>query len=209
MRLQTRPLSRAEIAFVVGVPLGWAVLLLFHPSGDSLYDAASSDSTAWLVVHLGTMLFIPLLAAALFVVLQRYGGTAALVARLALAVFAVVYLAFEVLVGIGTGLLVDQAGADEALVTAYGERTVLAVIETVGSLAWLVAVVAAGVAMFHRAHATRSIAVVLLFVISAPGVVFHVSPVGPIGLALFVAALLLVVREPAPAPVEREPMVAA
>jgi hypothetical protein len=49
---------------------------------------------------------------------------------------------------------------------------------------------------------------VLLFVISAPGVVFHVSPLGPIGLALFAAALLLVMRERAPV-AEEEPLVAA
>lgn len=209
MRLQTRPFSRAEIAFVVGVPFAWAVLLLFHPGGNSLYDAASSETTAWLVVHLGTMVFIPLLAAALFVVLQRYEGTAALVARLALAVFAVVYLAFEILVGVSVGLLVDEAGASEAVVTAYGDSTVLEVIETVGSFAWLVAVAAAGVAMFDNAHTTRSIAVLMLLVISAPGIVLHVSPVGTIGLALFVAAILLAIREPAPVPTEEGPLVAA
>ena len=82
-------------------------------------------------------------------------------------------------------------------------------IETVGSLAWLVAVAAAGVAMFNRAHRTTSIAVVLLFVISAPGVVIHVSPVGPIALVLFVVALLLVIRESAPVAVREEPLVAA
>jgi hypothetical protein len=209
MRLRSRPFSRPEIAFVVGVPLAWAVLLLFHPAGDSLYDAASSDTTAWLVVHLGSMVFIPLLAAALFVILRHFDGTAAAVGRGALAVFAVVYLAFEILVGVSVGLLIDDAGASQATVTAYGDSTVLMWIETVGSLAWLVAVTATGIAMFDRAHTARSVAVVLLFVISAPGIVFHVSPVGPIGLALFVAALLLVVREPAPVRAEEEPLVAA
>jgi hypothetical protein len=209
MRLQTKPFSRAEVAFVVGVPLAWAVLLLFHPTGDSLYDAASSDTTAWLAVHLGSLFFIPLMAAVLFVVLQHFEGAAAVVARIALAFFAVVYLAFEILVGIGAGLLVEEAGASEAVVTAYSESTVLMVVETVGSIAWLVAVTAAGIAMFDRAHSARSIAVVLLFVISAPGVFLHVSPVGPIGLALFVAALLLIVREPARVPTQEEPLVAA
>jgi hypothetical protein len=198
--------SRAETAFVVGVPLAWSVLLLFHPGGDTLYDAASSNTTAWLTVHLGTMFFIPLLATVLFVVLRRFDGTAALISRIALVVFAVVYLAFEVLVGIGVGLLVDTS-APQAVVDAYGDSTILAVIETVGSLAWLVAVIAAGVAMFNRAYTRTSIAVVLLFVISAPGVVIHVSPIGPIGLVLLVIALWLVIREPAP--VAKESLVAA
>jgi hypothetical protein len=199
--------SRAETAFVIGVPLAWGVLLLFHPSGDSLYDAASSNTTAWLAVHLGTMLFIPLLATVLFVVLRRFDGAAAMVSRIALAVFAVVYLAFEMLVGIGVGLLADTS-APEAVVDAYGDSSILAVIETVGSVAWLVAVIAAGIAMFNRAQTRTSIAVVLLFVISAPGIAIHVSPVGPIALVLLVIALWLVMHERAPAATE-EPLVAA
>jgi hypothetical protein len=199
--------SRAETAFVVGVPLAWGVLLLFHPGGDTLYDAAASNTDAWLTVHLGTMFFIPLLATVLFVVLRRFSGTAALVSRIALAVFAVVYLAFEILVGIGVGLLVDT-GAPEAVVDAYGDSSILAVIETVGSLAWLVAAIAAGIAMFNRAHTRISIAVILLFAISAPGVFLHVSPVGPVALVLVAIALWLVIREPAPVAKE-QPLVTA
>ena len=153
------------------------------------------------------MIFIPLLATVLFVVLRRFDGTAALVSRIALAVFAIVYLAFEMLVGIGVGLLVDTS-APEAVVDAYSDSSILAIIETVGSLAWLVAVIAAGIAMFDRAHTRTSIAVVLLFVISAPGVIIHVNPVGPIGLVLLVIALWLVMHEDAPVAAE-EPLVAA
>jgi hypothetical protein len=208
MRLR-ESFSRGEIAFIVGVPLAWGVLLLFHPNtGDSLYELASSDTTAWLVVHLGTLVFIPLLAAVLFLVLTRFEGTAALISRIALAFFVVFYGAFEILVGIGTGLLVDT-GAPEDVVTAYAAASALDVIETVGSLAWLVAVAAAGVAMYNRAHRATSIAVVVLFVISAPGIVIHVTPVGPAGLVLFVLALWLLSRETVPAPVAKEPLVAA
>lgn len=111
------------------------MLLLFHPSsGDSLFELASSNTNAWLVVHLGTMFFIPLLAAALYVVLSHFEGAAALIGRIALAVIAIVYLAFEMLVGIGVGLLVDT-GAPEAVVDEYGDAGILAVIETVGSVA--------------------------------------------------------------------------
>ena len=208
MRLR-ESFSRAEIAFIVGVPLAWGVLLLFHPnSGDSLYELASSDTTAWLVVHLGTLVFIPLLAAVLYIVLRSFDGTAALISRIALAFFVVFYGAFEILVGIGTGLLVDT-GASEATVTAYAETDALMVIETVGSLAWLVAVTAAGVAMYNRANRASSIAVIVLFVISAPAIVIHVNPVGPAGLLLFVVALWLLSRESVPVPVAKEPLVAA
>jgi hypothetical protein len=85
--------SRAEAAFLVGVPLAWALLLLFHPTGDGdeYYPIISDSVTPWLVVHLGTMLFIPLLAAAMFVLLRGIKGTAATVSRVALVVFAIVY----------------------------------------------------------------------------------------------------------------------
>ena len=62
------------------------------------------------------------------------------------------------------------------------------------SVAWLVAVVAAGVSLYRRAHTATSIAVVVLFVISAPGIVTHVTPFGPVGLALLIVALLLIIR---------------
>ena len=207
MRLR-ESIGRAEIAFVVGVALAWAVLLLFHPVGDTLYEAASSNTTAWLAVHVGTMLLLPALAAALFVVLRHFDGTAAVVARVALVVFALFYTAFEILVGVGVGLLVDTS-APEEVVTAYGDARLLGVFETLGSLAWLVAVTAAGVAMYRRAHTATSIAAVLLFVISAPAVAFHVPPFGQVGLFLFVVALLLALRETSPVAVREEPPLVA
>jgi hypothetical protein len=66
--------SRVEAAFLVGVPLAWAVLLLFHPTGDEYYEVVSDSVTPWLVVHLGTMVFIPLRAASMLARHRRNGG---------------------------------------------------------------------------------------------------------------------------------------
>jgi len=200
--MRPKPYTRAEAAFVVGVPLAWGVLLLFHPTGDEYYAVISDSVTPWLVVHLGTMLFIPLLAAAMFVLLRGIDGTAATVSRVALVVFAVVYAAFEVTVGIGSGILgdainalpVDERAAGAELLASYNESGVITVLSTIGGLAWLVAVAAAGLALFRRARTASSIAVVALFLVSAPGIVIHVTPFGPAGLALFIVALLLVMR---------------
>lgn len=209
--------SRAEAAFVVGVPLAWALLLLFHPTGDGdeYYPIISDSVTPWLVVHLGTMLFIPLLAAAMFVLLRGIKGTAATVSRVALVVFAIVYAAFEVTVGIGSGIIANAVnelppaqrapGAD--LLTAYNESTIVTVLSTIGSIAWLVAVAAAGLALYRRANTASSVAVVILFVISAPGIAIHVTPFGPVGLALFIVALVLVMRTAAAPATPVRPMV--
>jgi hypothetical protein len=54
-------LSRGEAGFVIGVPLAWAVLLLFHPggTGKEIYADLDGDGTRMLIVHVGTMVFIP------------------------------------------------------------------------------------------------------------------------------------------------------
>ena len=203
--MRPKPYSRPEAAFLICVPLAWALLLLFHPTGDEYYEVISDSVTPWLAVHLGTMVFIPLLAAAMFVLLRGIDGTAASVSRVTLVVFAVVYAAFEVTVGIGSGILGDAINALPAaeratgaeLLTRYNESDVITVLSTLGGLAWLVAVMAAGIALYSRANTPSSIVVVALFLISAPGIVIHVTPFGPAGLALFIVAVLLVIRSSA------------
>jgi hypothetical protein len=195
--------SRAEAAFLIGVPLGWAVLLLFHPTGEGdYYPIVRDEVTAWLVVHLGTMLFIPLLATAVFVLLRGVAGVAARISRVALAAFAVVYSAYEVTVGIGSGILVDAINARPAaqrpagaeLLETYNESTVIAVLNIVGAVAWFVAAGAAGLALYRRAHTATSVAALTLFVVSAPAIAAHVTPYGPVGLTLFIVALVLIIR---------------
>jgi hypothetical protein len=196
---QPRSFSPPELAFLVGVPLLWGILLLFHPVGDEFYAAIADNLDRWLAVHLGTMLFIPLMAGVMLLLLRGVEGTAAWVGRIAVAVFAVVYLVFEAVVGIGTGLMVDNIDAVPAseradLVEDYIESPIIKVLEPIGSAGWIVAAIAAAIALSRRADGSRSIAVVLLLVLSAVPITFHVTPFGPVGLALFIAAILLVVR---------------
>ncbi len=82
-----RPLSRREVMFLVGVPLAWIVLLLFHPAGEGkeLYLDLQDQVTRMLVVHIGMLVFIPLMAVVVYVLLRGVEGTAALVSRIALA----------------------------------------------------------------------------------------------------------------------------
>jgi hypothetical protein len=195
-----RTFSTPEVAFLVGVPLLWGVLLLFHPTGDEFYPAVSDALTRWLTVHVGSMLLIPLMACVMLLLLRDVEGTAALVARIAVAVFAVVYLVFEAVVGIGTGLLVDNIDAVPAseradLVEDYIKSSLVRVFEIIGSLGWIVAAIAAAAALSRRADGRRSVAVAVLLVLSAVPITFHVTPFGPVGLAMFIGAVLLVVRD--------------
>jgi hypothetical protein len=197
-------LGRTEVAVLVAVPVAWAVLLLFHPTGDGdeFYPIVKDQVTAWQVVHVGTLLFVPLLAGVVYLLLRGVVGVAALLSRIALAVFAVFYTAWEVLIGLGTGILIEQVNGLPAAERATGARLVedftgsslIRTFELIGGFAWLIAVVAAGVALFRRADARSSVAVVLLLLVSAVPITWHVPPFGPVGLALFIIAMLLVLR---------------
>jgi hypothetical protein len=184
------------------VPVAWAVLLLFHPGGegDQIYQDLHDKVTRWMVVHVGMMLFIPLFAAAVYVLLRGLEGTAAQVSRIGLAVFVVFYGAFELLQGIGVGILVNEVGglppAERVrLVQDFAEHplaTNLGVFGSIGGLGILVAMIAAGVAL--RRHAGAAMSVPILLGLSGLLVGAHPPPFGPIGLAFFIAAVLIFQR---------------
>jgi hypothetical protein len=187
------------------------VLLLFHPTGEGeaiTYADVQDEVTRWLVVHLGMLVFIPLMAGAVYLLVRGIESTAARVCRIALVFFVVFYGAWEALVGIGTGILVDDinglAASDKAaaapLVEEFNENILIrafGVLGSIGSVAFIVAAIAAGVALHRQAGAPLAVAVLLAlsgFLITA-----HPPPYGPIGLALFIAAILLFVRSQAAA----------
>jgi hypothetical protein len=200
-----RQFSRAELGFLIGVPLLWGILLLFHPGGDrnEMYLSVQDKVTAWLAVHIGMMLFIPLMAAVVYVLLRGVDGTAARVSRIALVPFAVFYSTWEALQGIATGVLVDRVNAlpeteravGANLVQEFGENVLvrdLGVLGSIGSLGFLTAAIAAGAALYR--HGGVPLAVPILLGLAGFLITAHPPPYGPTGLALFIAAVLLVVR---------------
>jgi hypothetical protein len=210
-------ISSGEAALIIGVPLAWAVLLLFHPSGegDEVYAELQDDVTRWQVVHVGMLIFIPLFATAVYLLLRGIEGTAAMVSRIALLPFVVFYSAWEALYGIGNGILADEVnGLPEAdrelgadLIQDFSENALImnfGIFAGIGTIGLIVAMIAAGVAL--RTHAGASLSVVVLLAISGFLITGHPPPFGPIGLVCFVVAVLLfwrsrsvAVREPAAA----------
>jgi len=212
--VQHRRPSRAEIVFLIGVPLAWAVLLLFHPTGDGedFYPIVGDQVTAWVTVHIGTLLFVPLIATVVYLLLRGVEGTAAQVSRVALASFVLFYATWEALIGIGVGVLSDEVNglpaaeqpAAAKLLEEFADSGLIATFELIGTGSLLVALTAAGIALRSRAHAP--LAVPVLLVLAAIPIGWHVTPFGQFGLALFIAAVLLAVRA---RPVPDEPSAAA
>jgi hypothetical protein len=196
-----RILSSGELAFVISVPVAWGILLLFHPlGGDGFYEVIDGNVTAWITVHIGMGIFVPLFAAAIFLLLRGVEGTAATVSRIGLAVFAVLYAAWELVLGVGTGILTEEVnalpdaeqavGAD--LVDSYAENGVIVVLSVVGSTGLGVAMIGAAVAL--RGAYGLGWVPLLLILIAIPLIALHEPPFGPIGLAMFIGAVLLFVR---------------
>jgi len=189
--------------FLVVTPLTLAVVLWFHPPGgdDGVYEGVRDDVGAWVFVHTVFLFFIPLMALAAYLLLSGVQSRAATVSRLSLVLF-LVYTAYEVTVGLGTGVLVDYANglppAEQAAVAAAIEdlnandvlADPLSVSLVLGLLGWVVALVAAAVTL-RRAGAgwapTVLVGLSALFAI-------HPPPVGPAALICFAAAAVLIER---------------
>jgi hypothetical protein len=204
--------SGSRLAFLIGVPLAWAVLLLFHPGGSGkLYDAVRDEVTRWQVVHVGTIFFIGLMGLAVYLLVRDLRGTAAGVSRWAAAVFVLFYGAWEAVAGLAVGAVIQYTNGLPAADRSIGSDAIesindnaivgdLGLLGGIGSLAWITAVIAAAVAV-RRAGAPLSAAVLLgLSAIVAN----HPPPSGPLGLAFFAAAAVIIARaQPAGRPIER------
>jgi hypothetical protein len=196
-----RRFAPSDLALLVGVPAGWAALLLFHPTGDGggFYPTIREELTAWRGVHLAMIAFIPLMAVTVHRLIRGVDNPWARASRLLLPVFAACYLAFEAILGVGTGLLVaelDDLPAEEATATAlvegYTDNPTLSLLEAVAGGSCVVAILAAAVAL--RRQGTIGWGVVALFAVAAPLIAVHSPPFGPVGLVLFIVGALAVVR---------------
>ena len=195
--------TRPVLAFAIGVPLAWAVLLWFHPDvdPDDVYGSLQDDVTAYLVVHVGTLIFIGLMGAALYVLVRGMPGTAARVSRLAIGPFVVLYAAWEAVIGLAIGVMVQhgndapvgQRPAVADTIQSIGSNGIIGdagIVGVVGALAWAVAVIAAAVA--YRSAGAPTLAWVLLALSAV--VASHPPPIGPIGLVFFAGAVALLAR---------------
>jgi hypothetical protein len=212
---RNRAFSGRELAFMIGVPAAWGILLLFHPiGGDTFYENIEGNVTPWLAVHIGMGIFVPLFAGVVYLLLRGLESRAATVSRMGLAVFAVFYAMWEVLLGGGTGILTNEVeslpqgqqavGVD--LVESYGESGVIMALSAIGSVGLAFGLVGAVVAL--RGAYGLGKAPIALILLSLPLIALHEPPFGPVGLALFIGAVVLFARRQASAPVPIAPPLA-
>jgi hypothetical protein len=195
--------TRSLLALAIGAPLAWAVLLWFHPNVDPnhVYADLRDNVVAYQVVHAGTLVFIGLLGLALYLLVRDLPGTAARISRIAVGPFVLFYAAYDSVIGLGVGALVQhgndvpvrQRPAVADAIQSLGSNVLVGdpgIVASVGSLAWIVAIIAAAVA--YRGIGAPLLATVLLGLSFV--VVSHPPPIGPIGLVCFAGAVAVLAR---------------
>jgi hypothetical protein len=154
---------------LLGAPLALAVLEIFHPERPDSASEAVEQGVWFMWFHFVQVPLIGLVALAVYLLTAGMEGLAAGVSRWAIGVFAVFFSAYDAAAGIGTGYALRNArglsaGAQEAIYEAVKDMPVVSLIfglSVVGSLAWVVALVAAALAL-RRARASLGPFVLLI-----------------------------------------------
>jgi hypothetical protein len=143
---------------VLGTPLALAILNLFHPTFSPItaFQAIRPHLDWWITLHILNLPLFALLGLAAILLLEGESGLVATCSRVLLAIFAVVNPAFDAMVGLGSGTLVrfgamlpvSQQGPIVQLTEEFFRSGTLAsTIGLVGSMAWLLGLLAAAVAL--------------------------------------------------------------
>jgi hypothetical protein len=180
-------------------PFALALLEIFHPERpNSASEAVEQGVWFMWFLHFIQVPLIGLIALAVYLLTDALEGRAVMVSRWAIGAFAVFFSAYDAAAGIGTGYALRNAqglsaGAQEAIYEAVKDMPVLSLIfglSIVGTLGWVVALVAAAVAL-RRAGASLGpfILLILAGVFLMGG---HPYPAGTLAFgSFFVAAAWL------------------
>lgn len=154
---------------LLGTPLALALLEIFHPEQPGGASEAVGQGGWFMWFHIIQVPLIGLIALAVYLLTEGLEGRAVNVSRWAIAVFAVFFSAYDAAAGIGTGYALRNAQG----LSAEGQAAVYETVKdlplfslpfglsVVGSLGWVVALIAAAIAL-RRAGASRGPFVVLI-----------------------------------------------
>lgn len=167
--------NRLRLSVEFGVPLAVALLNLFHPIVQyPVYDRILLNLGWWITLHVLNLAGFPLLGLAAYLLIKDVKNFAAMVAKVAIAVYVPVYAAFDALAGVGTGTLVqqvsclspDQSATFKPTVDAFWNSAPLAATAIVGSIAWVIAMLSSAVALTDpdRRKTVGGVAVIMFFV---------------------------------------------
>jgi len=200
---------------LLGAPLLGLVATILHPRWESpttTYNAIAPQVELWTDLHVAQLVIFGLLALALYYWLEPLTGRAARVGRIALACFVVFYPAFDALVGIGTGVMIQtaqqldpsQLAAAQELINKFWDNvnsaTVAGTVAFVGAMAWAAAVLS--IVLARTSAARRLPAAVVAIIAWLLLAMFLTPPLSPdlppiaLGTILVVVALVMAIVAP-------------
>jgi len=167
--------KRLQQVLLFGAPILVGLLNLTHPVlKPPVYSGIIDHISWWTTLHILNLVLFPLLGLAAYLLVREVHNLAASLTKVALAIFVPIYAGFDALAGIGTGILVQNAKhltpgdltTVEPLIDAYWNSSVLNGVAAAGSIAWVIAMLSAAVAVTasDRRRLVAVLAVVLFFI---------------------------------------------
>jgi hypothetical protein len=185
----------ARRILVIGVPIAFAVISVFHPMPEPIAGLADQVNW-WITLHALQIPMFLLMGCAILALGWATSGHAVTVSRVATLVFIAVYPAYDAFAGLGSGYLVRHAEGTDAATQSVLYETVSGVFDSpintglyvTSTLAWMVAVVSLGVALRHGPGGR---AVTILFIAAGLTLIDHGGAFGAVSFSLFAAAAAL------------------
>lgn len=180
----------------LAAPILVSLVVLWHPLDPARAMDLADRSTRWIWIHVGLLAVLPLLAASVWYLLSPIQNRAATVSRVMLAPALVLYSAFDSLVGLGTGVLVQQAstapgqgtGAAELVEHWWSVPTPINLISALAQLSWLAVLGAAAIAHVQAGSGRRLVVALTVATIAFP--FLHVPGVGLVSMAGLAVAVI-------------------
>ncbi len=179
-------------AVLFGVPLLYVVVGLLHTDNPEVGD----ETGLFIWLHIAQLFLIGGLAYMLWLLVEGIDGRAARVARALILPFVILYTALDAVLGIAWGIVAEKANelpvADQPaagrLMDALLEPEPLGYILYFGAgLLWLTVALTVVTALGTRAPRPALALMAVGAMVFALG---HAQPVGPIGMALFLAGIV-------------------
>lgn len=211
--LEDKPLLRRLT--LIGTPMLTGILLLFHPlpeaaememtelpRGLTLYEMMAPIADGFLMVHLLFPIALALLGLSVILLLNGVHGVTATISRVSAFVFTLSYIVYETIIGTVTGLLIrdaaalspaEQAAIGDVIYRNYADPVLGDLPSVVSLTAWMSWFLAVTLAAIALRRSGRPLGACILLGLSFI-FISHASMLGPLGMILFLLAVIGIER---------------
>ena len=167
--------KRIQQILLFAAPILVGLMNLTHPMlRPPILNGLINHVSWWITLHILNLALFPLLGLSAYLLVEEVHNLASSLTKVALAVYVPIYAAFDAIAGIGTGILVQNAKqlppgdltTVAPLIDAYWTSSALNGVAAAGSIAWVIAMLSAAVALTasNRRRPVAVLAVVIFLI---------------------------------------------